>query len=299
VRRSPHAHAHLTFTIFQTSPTQHTLCLTHFNLQLFYLSLCLSPPALSRVVRAAMATDPYAFDHSDSASAVPREGESDLRTPAHTLLFGPSGSPPPDSWRLQGFEFASEPVDSSSTRIGVIQHSNGPCGVLAAVNAEIVLRMGNPHPRTLVSDSELAGAIAAVLLRCASATGPEQAVTVACWVGEAPPVADAVSIGPALPQDEKAVTAAVMKHVAAYRGPGGCVLLCHSAVYSRGVEGVRADVAADGGGELPLVYGPHALCSSELVNLILEGVARGNVSAYDPNGERSTWRDASKRSGVG
>lgn len=32
------------------------------------------------------------------------------------------------------------------------------------------------------------------------------------------------------------------------------------------------------GGSLPLVVGPHSLCSTELMGLLLHGVARGNVA---------------------
>lgn len=56
-------------------------------------------------------------------------GAFDAPTPAHALLFGPS--PAPSSWADQGFEW------HDATCVGLTQRANGPCGILAAVNAEV------------------------------------------------------------------------------------------------------------------------------------------------------------------
>ncbi len=44
------------------------------------------------------------------------------------------------------------------------------------------------------------------------------------------------------------------------------------------------------GGRPPLVHGPHALCTTELLNLLLAGTARGNVGAYGDDGKKAEWR---------
>lgn len=40
------------------------------------------------------------------------------------------------------------------------------------------------------------------------------------------------------------------------------------------------------GGELPLVYGMHWLCTTELMGMIFCGQAKGNVSAYNTTGDK-------------
>lgn len=44
------------------------------------------------------------------------------------------------------------------------------------------------------------------------------------------------------------------------------------------------------GGDAPLVVGPFALCSTEMVSLLLHGIARGNICAYNLDGTKATWR---------
>lgn len=85
------------------------------------------------------------------------------------------------------------------------------------------------------------------------------------------------------------VASAIAKHFHEFAGPHGVVNFCLSCVLTRGTEQVAADVGLDGG-SLPLVYGPHSLCTTELVNLLLCGVARGNISAYENDGRRVEWR---------
>jgi hypothetical protein len=72
-------------------------------------------------------------------------------------------------------------------------------------------------------------------------------------------------------------------------GRGGVCLLCYSALLTRGLDAAKADVALDSGLS-PLVSGPHALCGTELVNLLLTGRARANVSAYGASGAKVDWR---------
>eukprot|EP00036_Acanthoecidae_sp_10tr_P015979 CAMPEP_0206290282 /NCGR_PEP_ID=MMETSP0106_2-20121207/2541_1 /ASSEMBLY_ACC=CAM_ASM_000206 /TAXON_ID=81532 /ORGANISM="Acanthoeca-like sp., Strain 10tr" /LENGTH=522 /DNA_ID=CAMNT_0053720841 /DNA_START=68 /DNA_END=1636 /DNA_ORIENTATION=- len=230
------------------------------------------------------------FDNAGGGAAAAEAGDGGRPAPAdwapaHTLLFGVSAVPA--SWADQGFEFG----ESEESRLCILQKKNGPCGILAAVNAELVLQMGLPEPSTVVTDDDLAAVLCAILLRCARG----DTVCVAKWDDGG---SEGGAVAPLeIPADEGSVRAAIVENIAAYRACGGCVLLCHSVVCTRGIDAVKADVMADGG-ELPLVYGPHSLCSSELVNLFVEGVCRGNVAAYDPSGVKSQWR-TDKRSGVG
>ena len=67
-------------------------------------------------------------------------GTAHAGTPAHAALFGSEAAPPP--WIEQGFEFSAAP----ESRCGLLQGKNGPCGVLAAVNAELLAQKGCPPP---------------------------------------------------------------------------------------------------------------------------------------------------------
>ena len=46
------------------------------------------------------------------------------------------------------------------------------------------------------------------------------------------------------------------------------------------------------------MVGPHALCGTELINLLLTGVARGNVGAYGAGGDKVSWRPAAGSVGM-
>jgi hypothetical protein len=94
-------------------------------------------------------------------------------SPVHRLLFGGEAAPP--SWIEQGFTFSRE----LESRLGLTQEKNGPCGVLAAVNAVLIAHMGCPLPSAPVDDRALCDALGLILWRCAS----ESKVVLAKWVG--------------------------------------------------------------------------------------------------------------------
>ena len=216
-----------------------------------------------------------AFGGDAGNAAVPGTPAS----PVHAVLFGSATAP--SSWVDQGFEFCAD----SQSRCCLIQHKNGPCGVLAVVNAEVLALMGRPLPSASVDDGVLCAAFGAILWRCATAGQ----ITLARWaespggdvVGEEPFVAD----GPA------AVAARLLPVLPSWKQRGGCCLLCYSAVLTRGIDKVKTDVALDAGSP-PLVVGPHSLCSTELMTLLMAGVARGNVGAYSMAGGKVDWRTA-------
>eukprot|EP00041_Stephanoeca_diplocostata_P034640 m.1190509 g.1190509 ORF g.1190509 m.1190509 type:complete len:566 (-) comp24555_c1_seq20:2029-3726(-) len=243
------------------------------------------------------------YENMGADSALPAPTSSSLEqgctntlpstdTPHQHAVFGEK-SPPP-AWIEQGFEF--EPVVGSG--IGLLQKENGPCGVLAAVNAEVIAIknrpfVGNNGNTTIVSDNELCTALARVLVRC-STKGDNGSYNVVVVQWENKDVggsinADIVISGAGDTAHIVSVCDALVPHVAAFRGRGGVCLLCYSAVLTRGIHRVRADVSADGG-DMPLVVGPFALCSTEMVSLLLHGVARGNVAAYSLDGTKATWR---------
>eukprot|EP00312_Isochrysidales_sp_CCMP1244_P033232 CAMPEP_0202746422 /NCGR_PEP_ID=MMETSP1388-20130828/8140_1 /ASSEMBLY_ACC=CAM_ASM_000864 /TAXON_ID=37098 /ORGANISM="Isochrysis sp, Strain CCMP1244" /LENGTH=549 /DNA_ID=CAMNT_0049413683 /DNA_START=26 /DNA_END=1675 /DNA_ORIENTATION=+ len=211
-------------------------------------------------------------------------------TPAHAALFGSEAAPPP--WIEQGFEFSAAP----ESRCGLLQGKNGPCGVLAAVNAELLAQKGCPPPSAAATEADLRAALAAILWRCASADAPAgakdsiaQEVVLARWEGAVggPIVTESFAADGAA-----SVAAKLAPLMPALRQKGGVVLLCYACVLTRGVEAVRADVALDNGSG-PLIAGPHALCGTELMTLLMAGRARGNVGAYGQDGAKVTWREPS------
>ena len=201
---------------------------------------------------------------------------SSPQSPEHTLLFG--GTPAPPAWLEQGFEFSNDPA----SRCGLLQGKNGPCGALAVVNAEVIAHLGCPLPSAAVDDETLCAALASILWRCASGGK----IVLASYVGD---------VGGAVSHDEFTVGSAaelgtrLLPKLAIFKGRGGCCLLLYACVLTRGLDNVKRDVALDNG-MTPLIIGPNALCGTELVNLMLSGVARGNVAAYGAMGGKVDWR---------
>jgi len=210
-------------------------------------------------------------------------------TPAHGILFGDDVAP--ESWLGQGFQFSDDPAAS----IGIVQHKNGPCGVLAAVNGVIVAQADRPQASTVVTDDMLALALATILVRCATAPSdtkvdsvPEARVVVASWAGDGYTSNQVQETE--LPADTSTVASHLKAMTSSLKGAGGVVQFCYSAILSRGLDKVRAESVLDGG-RPPLIVGPHSLCSTELMGLLMFGIARGNVSAYDgADGSKIKWR---------
>ena len=194
----------------------------------------------------------------------------------YSLVWEQPSEQVPDAWLKQGLAFEG---------IGLPQHKNGPCGVLAAVQGRVVARLLRTEERatitadTTVTPEVLAATIAEMLTQCSSAQmltqcTDEQPTVVASWAGQ---VGQAVTVTEIASTSD--VVAAVSVALEAFVGPGGCCLLVYSLLLSRGVAAVRADAAAGMGG-LPLVVGPNAVCSTELMSLCLRGTANGNFGAY-------------------
>ena len=175
----------------------------------------------------------------------------------------------PEAWAEQGLAF-------TEGKLELLQPKNGPCGVLAAVHGVVVARAlaagASAEPGSAVSDEALAGALAAILTQAA---GDGAAVLqLPAWSGE---VGQGVLIDEAPVAD---AAAAILSRVELFKARGGCVLLVYAALLCRGVDQVKADVVSDMG-EPPLIVGPHRICSSELMGLLLKGVASGNFGAQN------------------
>lgn len=182
------------------------------------------------------------------------------------LLGGPGSSGKlPDSFH-QGFFFKRQ---SASLPYALWQEKGGPCGVLAAVQAQLVKELLEARvvPREASmqeSERALAAAIAAILWRC----GAHRRAAVAVLGPTGLPTAqmDFASL-----ESLEAYVARAM--TSTFRGPQGIAVLIHSAVLSRGASKVRKD--GDSGEETLL--GRHGYCAQELVNLLITGKAVCNV----------------------
>lgn len=177
----------------------------------------------------------------------------------------------PAAWLDQGLE-----AEFERGQLVVRQHGNGPCGVLAAAHA-LAATYGLAD-----GASALRRAAAAMVAVC----GIDGDAKVARWAGD---------VGGAVTHDVVAadVGAVEARVGAAFEARGGVALLVYSCVLSRGAARCLADAAVDGGGG-PLIYGPFHLCTTELLNLLLFGVARGDVGAYGGgDAAKADWRGAS------
>jgi len=184
-------------------------------------------------------------------------------------------------WLEQGFQFST----SENQKIGLMQPKNGPCGLLAAVNAVLITRclervhgFGLNH---VITDEILADTLTTILKHTRPAG--QDICRIARWTG---PVGEAVET---VDVSEGSIFDHFVKHISDFKSRGGAVLFLYSAILTRGVAQIKKELTADGS-EPPLVTGPHWLCTSDLVSLFLCGVPKGNVSAYDPTtAELITW----------
>jgi hypothetical protein len=151
--------------------------------------------------------------------------------------------------------------------------------VLAALHALVGAHCfasdaGFDGPAFTPTHAQIAATITEVLLRARS--DDEGSVVLCSWAtsGSGPP-AGAVNeeVLPAA-----SAGAAVLDAIGSLTAPGGVLLIVQSVVLTRGETAVRRDVSQSNG-ELPLVFGPNWFCSSELISLLVRGVAAGNVGA--------------------
>jgi len=194
----------------------------------------------------------------------------------------------PDFWLQQDLKFSSEPAES----FGIIQRKNGPCGLLAVVQAEIAVEVlksgGTLSPSYVVSDAVLARALSAIINRCRPSES--SACVLAEWDS-----ADAKAFGKRVrevPVASSGLVAAVEARLPAFTGNGGAVLLLYSCVLSRSPAQLRADLRASAT-EPPLIVGKFFLCSFEMMSLLMRGNAQGNIGAFDPLApdRRHDWKE--------
>lgn len=207
--------------------------------------------------------------------------------PWYTLVW-PGKSPIAPCWLEQPLLERQDPAANPSYPPWlVLQKKNGPCGVLAAVQAALIASnwdiLGPGAPALTLDFDGLCGLLSKVVtaMLCRAAP-PGGAVRVCRWLAD---VGAEVSIKE-MPAESAGLF--VAEHIADFANAGGCVLLVYSLVLTRGEDLIKADIGREGG-EPPLIVGPNLLCSSELVSLCLRGVAGGNVGAFAGDGSCFNW----------
>jgi len=179
-------------------------------------------------------------------------------TEALSILFGPSPSLSslPIAWTDQPIAF-SDPTFVK----GIPQLKNGPCGVLAAVNALFV-----------ATDST---DLYSLLLECVTRCRPTPASPL--LLATFPD--DSLSSFTTVPFPATGGEASVVSYLTTR--PLGLLMFVLSLIATRTPALVRQEAPLPGDTFQPLIFGPFSLCGTELINLILFGNATPSVSAYD------------------
>jgi hypothetical protein len=193
----------------------------------------------------------------------------------------------PISWLGQELKFDGN--------VGLVQCKNGPCGVLAAINAIVIAQMGITDPQIVLSakPEALVSALSSIISQC---TASAECKLVA-WADGSNAGDGGLKVKEAvLPKEQ--LKEYISDHLSEFTAPGGLVLLVYSCLLTRGEDQIHADIRADGG-EPPLIVGPHALCTTELLSLLLRGRASGNVGAFSATGTPNKWATWEGSEGAG
>ncbi|KAM4629826.1 putative ubiquitin carboxyl-terminal hydrolase MINDY-4 [Polymixia lowei] len=206
------------------------------------------------------------------------------------VLLGSSSTCFSVEWRNQGFTFS----ETRDLRYGIVQKKGGPCGVLASIQACVLKKLlfdgtessyaglETLRPSNTTRRQGLISAAAEVLWRA----GDEKQSTLAISSGrnhfipaghyKSEGVLEKITCFTV--DNLEDLQSLLEQHIQQFEsGALGCILLTISAVLSRAVEKVRADM------DVPTttLIGAHGYCTQELVNLLLCGRAVSNVFDND------------------
>ncbi|KXZ46708.1 hypothetical protein GPECTOR_41g672 [Gonium pectorale] len=234
-----------------------------------------------------------------SGSSIPPDTMRQLRA----LLWGDQGQPPP-SWK-QGFFFNRAP----GLQFGLLQRNGGPCGVLAALQAHVLVALHSPvtgfniSPRSTEQQAALVAAVTETLWQ--ARPGPSAPAVLVLPEGEAG--VSAAKLGYDALSRTVAMHSATTKEALADLVRGalavlmaeegwGVVLYVMSLALSRGIAAVRSDMDEPANGLLA----KFCYCTQELVNLVMLGTATTNV--FDGTKQldgTTTLRGVNRRGKVG
>ena len=184
-------------------------------------------------------------------------------------------------WYSQGFQFCKSPS------FGLRQGHGGPCGVLAAVQAELLkfAIFGNSLdniglsslPSLSVSDVErlFASACSSILARAAEGRSSNDCMIclVDCPGLTLSPYSTSTDMVVHHLSSESEATRFILERLELFKSDVGCFIFLISLMLSRGLDRVTLDMDIDSN----TLIGPFGHCTQELLNLLLTGTASSNV----------------------
>ncbi|KAJ3163087.1 hypothetical protein HDU86_002256 [Geranomyces michiganensis] len=213
-----------------------------------------SPPGLAKLgVHPALP--------STNAAAVPADEAQDL----HKLIWG--SQKPTSAWLTARLERNTSP----GLGYGLMQHKGGPCGLLAALQARLLvclLRDAGPKNGWLKADFE--AALPRAVAECFwAACGTTKTAVVAISATYPAPTANPPQLTRHLLPSLSTLEAFLARHL-----PNLSLL---SILYSIILTRTPALIRADMDDASTALIAEHGYCTQELVNLALVGVAASNV----------------------
>ncbi|KAG1664246.1 hypothetical protein FOA52_003499 [Chlamydomonas sp. UWO 241] len=221
------------------------------------------------------------------------------------LLWGAQGGPPL-SWK-QGFFFN----EKRGLRFGLVQEQGGPCGVLAAVQAQILVQLSpdarsggrvNTDPSAQQQQAALVDALTEILWACRGAPDASAFVVLPPpRAGESPSSLSHEELirGVAFVHcgSREAVADVLRASLSTYMEPPGwgVVLLLLSVLLTRGVHVVRGDMDE----KANALMGMHGYCTQEMVNLLVSGRSVSNVHDGEIELDGTTLRGIDRPCRVG
>ena len=206
-------------------------------------------------------------------------------------------------WYNQGFQFCETPS------FGLRQGNGGPCGVLAAVQAEILkfAIFGNSPDSSgvlslpLPSESDVqrifASACGSILARAAEGKiSTDYFICIAdCpGLGLSPSSAHTDIIVHNFTSESDA-NRFILERLDLFKSRIGCMLFLMSLMLSRGLDRIILDMDI----ETNTLIGLHGHCSQELLNLLLTGVASSNIMDGVMSMNGMTVKGVCQRSSIG
>ena len=212
---------------------------------------------------------------NDGATTTTSSSTKKKEKDENEIVWGSSRKPSGkvlEAWR-QGFVFAEK------FKGAIVQLKNGPCGVIAVVQALILSRRLSEREKSLmfetlfhasVTDDELAFVLSSIILKCRDDGDATQA-GIAIWKDTFEKAT--------LKTSKDGIQALVRDNISMFRNEFGMLRLVYSMVLSRGVNQIQKDLNDDA--ESPLIGSSRGLCSFELMSLLLRGVANGDIGAFN------------------
>ena len=228
----------------------------------------------------------------------------DAMTAIKKLMYEDGGATDEDMlrWYNQGFNFCETPS------FGLRQGNGGPCGILAAVQAEILKcalfsnSLDNigvtslPSPSSSEVQKMFASACSAILSRAAEGRSSSAEVCVIdCPSLSLSPTSPSSQLVVHRLQSGSEVTRFILDRLELFSSNIGCITFLISLMLSRGLDRVAQDMDIASN----TLIGPYGHCAQELLNLLLTGAANSNIMDGNVSMNGMMVKGICQRSSVG